>query len=230
MTPAYRPLSLLAGCVVLAIVLSPPVHELSHEWFSVHMIEHELLMAVVAPLLVFGRPVPVLLRALPRHWRRVVTSWAALPALRRAWLVLTGPLLAWIVHTLALWVWHVPALFEAALHHHSVHAFQHLSFLVAALLYWSSLVANRHGSSGYGIAVFSVFATSLQCALLGALLTLSAVPWYPDYPQLTDQQWAGLVMWVPAGFVYTVAGIAFVVLWLRESEARTQRWERRLAP
>ena len=73
---------------------------------------------------------------------------------------MAGPLLAWIVHTLALWVWHVPALFEAALHDHIVHAFQHLSFLAAALLYWSSLVANRHGSSGYGIAVFSLFATS----------------------------------------------------------------------
>src|SRR4051794_4880051 len=105
MTPAYRPLSLLARCVGLAIVLSAPMHELSHEWFSVHMIEHELLMAVVAPLLVFGRPVPELLRNLPRGWRRVVTRWAALPASHSAWLVLTGPLLAWIVHTLVLWVW-----------------------------------------------------------------------------------------------------------------------------
>lgn len=230
MTSGYRALSVLAGAVVLAIVLSPPMHELSHHWFSVHMIEHELLMAVVAPLLVLGRPMPMLLRALPRGWRRTIARWTTLPLLRRVWLVLMGPLLAWIVHTLALWVLHVPALFEAALHDHTVHAFQHLTFLAAALLYWSSLLANRHGSSGYGIAVFSLFATSLQCALLGALLTLSAVPWYPDYPQLTDQQWAGLVMWVPAGFVYTVAGIAFVAVWLRESETRTQRWERSLAP
>jgi len=230
MSPAYRRLSLLAGAVVLAIVLSPPMHELSHQWFSVHMIEHELLMAAVAPLLVLSRPLPLLLRTVPREWRRIMTRWAAQPAVRTTWLALTGPLLAWIVHTLVLWVWHVPALFEAALHDHTVHAFQHLSFLGAALLYWSSLVANRHGSSGYGIAVFSLFATSLQCALLGALLTLSAVPWYPEYPQLVDQQWAGLVMWVPAGFVYTVGGIAFFVLWLRESEARTQRWERSLAP
>jgi cytochrome c oxidase assembly factor CtaG len=230
MTPAYRPSSLLAGCAVLAVVLSPPMHELSHHWFSVHMIEHELLMAVVAPLLVFGRPMPMLLRRLPRDWRRASTRWAGQPVLRWAWLVLTGPLLAWILHTLALWLWHVPALFEAALHNHLIHAFQHLTFLAAALIYWASLVANRHGSSGYGIAVFSLFATSLQCALLGALLTLSVVPWYPDYPQLSDQQWAGLVMWVPAGLVYTIAGIAFLVLWLRESEMRTQRWERSLAP
>ena len=228
MRTAYRLLPFLGGLLVLAIVLSPPMHELSERWFSAHMIEHELLMAVAAPLLVLGRPVPILLRRLPRQWRRLLTRWSAAPPVRRAWIVLTGPLLAWIVHTLALWLWHVPTLFEAALRYEAVHALQHFSFLGAALIYWSSLVANRHGSSGYGIAVFSLFATSLQCALLGALLTLSGVPWYPRYPELADQQWAGLVMWVPAGFVYTIAGIAFLVAWLRESEARTRRWEARI--
>lgn len=226
----YRLLSALGGGCVLAIALSPPLHELSDAYFSVHMIEHELLMAVAAPLLVLGNPIPAILRALPRGWPRTLVHWTAPPLCRRAWLVATAPLIAWLIHTIALWLWHIPALFESALHIEPIHAVQHLSFLGAALIYWSSLLQNRHGSGGYGIAVFSLFATSLQCALLGALLTLSGVPWYPDYPDLIDQQWAGLVMWVPAGFVYTGAAIAFLVAWLRESEAKTQRWERSLAP
>jgi hypothetical protein len=32
-------------------------------------------------------------------------------------------------------------------------------------------------------------------------------------------------MWVPAGVIYTGAGIAFLVAWLRESEIRTRCWE-----
>jgi putative membrane protein len=227
---ACRAISALGGMSVLALALSPPLHELSEKWFSVHMIEHELLMALAAPLLVLGNPIPALFGALPRGWPRVLVHCIAPPFLRRAWLVITGPLMAWLLHTGVLWVWHFPALFETALHIEPVHAVQHLSFLGAALVYWSSLLQNRHGSGGYGIAVFSLFATSLQCALLGALLTLSGVPWYPDYPDLIDQQWAGLVMWVPAGFVYTGAAIGFLVAWLRESEARTQRWEKSLAP
>ena len=34
------------------------------------------------------------------------------------------------------------------------------------------------------------------------------------------------LLWVPAGVVYTGAGIAFFIAWLRESERRTRRWER----
>ena len=226
MRAGYRLLLILAGCCVLAIVLSPPLHELSERWFSVHMVEHELLMAVAAPLIVLGRPLWVLLSALPQPARRRVARWAAAAPIRRAWLFATGPVLAWSVHTLALWIWHVPLLFEAALRDEIEHALQHLSFLGAALLYWSSLIANRHDGVGYGTAVLSSFATAMQCGLLGALLTLASVPWYPDYPAIEDQQLAGLVMWVPAGIVYTGAGIAFLVPWLRESERRTRRWEK----
>jgi putative membrane protein len=225
MRTAYRLLP-LAGCCVLAIVLSPPLHELSDRYFSVHMIEHELLMAVAAPLIVLGRPLPMLLWGLPQPARRRLVGWTAAAPMRRAWRIATGPMLAWSVHTLALWIWHVPLLFETALHDETVHALQHVTFLGAALLYWSSLIANRHDGVGYGTAVLSLFATAMQCGLLGALLTLASVAWYPDYPAIEDQQLAGLVMWVPAGIVYTGAGIAFLVAWLKESERRTRRWER----
>jgi cytochrome c oxidase assembly factor CtaG len=218
----------IAGCLVLALTVSPPVNEVSERLFSVHMAEHELLMAGAAPLLVLGQPLLVLLSSLPRAARRRVARWGAARPLRRAWLLATGPVIAWSVHTLALWLWHAPALFSAAIHSHVVHAAQHLCFLGAGLIYWSSLVANRHGASGYGTAVLSLFATSVQCALLSALLTVGTIPWYADYPALEDQQLAGLVMWVPAGVVYTGSGIAFFVAWLRESEARTRRWERSL--
>src|SRR5690348_15695630 len=180
----YRAISALGGGCVLALALSPPMHERGEAYFAVDMIGHELLMAVAAPLLVLGNPIPAMLPALPRGWPRALARWLAPPFSRRVWLVATGPLIAWLVHTMVLWLWHVPALFESALHIEPVHAVQHLSFLGAALVYWSSLLQNRHGSGGYGIAVFSLFATSLQCALLGALLTLSGVPWYPEYPGL----------------------------------------------
>lgn len=226
---AWQGAAFVGGWLSLALALLSPVHSLGERLFSVHMIEHELLMAVAAPLIVLGRPLLVFLWALPQPRRGPVVQWALAPWPHRLWLLAIGPIAAWTAHTLVLWLWHIPWLFESALRSETVHAAQHLTFLGAALLYWSSLVANRHDGFGYGTAVLSLFATSIQCALLGALLTLGTVPWYPDYPSIADQQLAGLVMWVPAGFVYTVAGIAFLVLWLRESEAHTQRWERGLS-
>lgn len=220
----HRFVLLFAGGGVLGLLL--PLHELSERLFSVHMVEHEIMMAVAAPLIVLAGPVVLLLRLVPQPARRRIARWGAAPLVRHAWLYATGPIVAWSVHTLALWLWHMPLLFETALHDDVVHDLQHLSFLAAGLLYWSSLIAKRHEDAGYGVAVLSLFATAMQCGLLGALLTLASVPWYSEYPEIDDQQLAGLVMWVPAGIVYTGAALVFLVAWLRESERRTRRWER----
>jgi putative membrane protein len=37
---------------------------------------------------------------------------------------------------------------------------------------------------------------------------------------LEDQQLGGLIMWIPAGLVYVIAGLALFVGWMRESEMR----------
>ena len=83
--------------------------------FSAHMVQHELLMLVAAPLLVLGQPTGVVdlgtaAVLAPEHRAVLSPSRLAVP-----WLVVTGPLMAWLLHALALWLWHIPALFEAAL-------------------------------------------------------------------------------------------------------------------
>ncbi len=224
----------IAGWLVLAVALMPPVHTLGEILFSVHMVEHELLMAVAAPLLVLGRPVVAFLWALPQPARRDLGSLSRARPVHGVWLFATSALVAWTVHALALWVWHLPALFEAALASELVHSLQHVCFLGAALLYWTSLLHRRHDAEGRGVAVISLFATTLHSSILGALLTLGTVPWYPLYggrsatwglTAIEDQQLAGLVMWVPGGLVYMGAALALAAMWLRESETRARRWE-----
>jgi cytochrome c oxidase assembly factor CtaG len=87
---------------------------------------------------------------------------------------------------------------------------------------------------GYGAAVIYVFTTAVHTSALGALLTFSRALWYPAYQGTTaawgltpaeDQQLGGLIMWVPAGVVYLVAGLLLFALWLRESERRALRRE-----
>jgi cytochrome c oxidase assembly factor CtaG len=228
----------VAGWLVLATALMPPVHTLGEALFSVHMVEHELLMAVAAPLLVLGRPLIAFLWALPQSVRCSVGALLGTQPVRAIWLLATSALAAWTIHAIVLWVWHLPALFEAALGSELVHSLQHVCFLGAALLYWTSLLRVRRDAEGRGAAVFSLFATTLHSSILGALLTLATVTWYPAYSgrsaawgltALEDQQLAGLVMWVPGGLVYLGAALALAAAWLAESETRTRRWEAALA-
>lgn len=200
------------GWCVLTLALISPLHELSERFFSAHMLQHEILMLVAAPLLVLSRPLAPFLHSLPFAWRRRVGRWLKLPAL-------ISPFAAWLIHAAALWIWHYPPLFEATLTSEWVHAAQHISFLGSALLFWWALFHAR-GRNSYGTGVLYIFTTGIHTGILGALLTLSPRIWYPAYhTPLEDQQLGGLIMWVPASVVYLGAALVMFGQWMKRSEA-----------
>ena len=223
--PAIEVAAFLAGWVVLVISLLSPIATLSDVLFSVHMTQHELLMLVAAPLLTLGRPIVPMLFALPTTWRHRFKGGGGLTPL---WSRLTAPAVVFVVHAAALWVWHVPALYEAAVLDTRVHAVQHVMFTGTACLFWWGLVRGRYGRLGYGAAVFYVFATAMHSGGLGALITFAQTPIYPlyvhraghDVDPLVDQQLAGLIMWIPAGAILTVFGLALLGAWIGESARR----------
>jgi putative membrane protein len=230
----WEALAFAGGWFALFIALVSPVHAWGQVLFSAHMTQHEILMLAAAPLLVLGRPLIAFMWALPLQWSRRVGSLGKVGWIQKSWKTLTMPFVAWVIHAVALWTWHVPVLFEAVLHNEWIHTAQHLSFLLSALLFWWALIHGRQGWMGYGAAVLYVFTTSLHSGLLGALLTFSRSVWYPSYVGLTaswgltpleDQQLGGLIMWIPAGVLYAIAGLALVAGWLREAESRSLRRE-----
>lgn len=211
-----------AGWLTLAGSLVSPLHEAGERSFTLHMIEHELLMLVAALLLVAARPGPVLLWSLPRALRRGVGAVAVLPA----WSRLTGPVTATALQGLAIWIWHMPGQFDLALREEGWHIVQHLSFVASALLFWWAML---HRSTE-ALAAICLFVTSMIGGALGALMALSASPWYSAYAAMgltpegltpvEDQQLAGLIMWIPGGLFHLVAALVFLARWLRQKESR----------
>jgi putative membrane protein len=217
-----------AGWAVLLVALVSPLDALSDLLFAAHMTQHELLMLVAAPLIVLGRPLAVLPWLLPRALRHRLRR-VQQPSLMAAWRRLTAPVTVLVLHGLIVWIAHVPSLFEAALAHDGVHAMQHLLFFWSAALFWWALVHGRYGRLGYGVSVLFVFATALHTSALGALLTFSPTVWYPTYRDtasgsvggaLGDQQLAGLLMWIPAGALFTLIGLALFGAWIGEASRR----------
>lgn len=199
------------GWLSVVVALLSRLDVLSDILFSAHMVQHEILMLVAAPLMVLGRPFIVMrLAAVIRLLNRV-----------------TGPLFVLVLHAVVLWAWHIPRLFEAALHDDAIHAFQHLGFFVTAALFWYALIHGRYGRVGYGVGVAYVFFTAMHTQVLGALLTFGHRPWYPTHAMRTgaahaldDQQLAGVVMWIPFGVVFLLIALALFAAWLGEAERR----------
>jgi putative membrane protein len=212
-----RTVCFCGGLMVLAAALLSPLDALGKSLFSMHMLQHELLMLAAAPLLVAGRPFAAFIWAFPPAARLRIARLLGMRAVRGPWMVLTRPLVAWSVHALVLWGWHMPVLFQASLADDAVHSVQHLGFLLSALLFWTAL-AGSHSPVRYGRALPYLLTTAIHTGILGALLTFSPRPWYPAYAGqvdgwgltvLEDQQLGGLIMWIPAGFVFVAAGLAF---------------------
>lgn len=206
-----------AGWLTLVVALLSPLDPLGVSLFSAHMLQHELLMIVAAPLMVLARPLAAWTWALPLVARRFVGRCVAGRGFAAAWRLLTGALAAWLLHALALWAWHVPALFERALVDDAVHTAQHASFLVTALLFWWAVLGRPGRSAPLGASLLYLFGTMMHSSLLGALLTFSPTVWFPTYVArsaafglhpIEDQQLGGLIMWVPGGLAYLVAALA----------------------
>jgi putative membrane protein len=210
------------GWVVLAGALVSPLHEAGERSFTLHMIEHELIMLVAALLLPLSRPLGVMLWAFPRRARHAL----AFPGLLHR---LASPVVATALQAIAMWAWHAPPLFNRALGHPGWHVAQHLSFLVTALLFWWSVtqMPNR------GLAALCLFVTSIVGGALGALMALSASPWYEGYAAMgimpfglspeEDQQLAGLIMWVPGGLVHAGAALLLLARYLATPPQREGR-------
>jgi putative membrane protein len=218
----WEPLFFWAGWLALVISVAPPLDRDAAHTLSAHMLQHQLMMVVGGPLVAAGRPMIPVLWALPAVIR-AAPWWRAQPSV----------MLAAALHAIAVWIWHVPVLYEAAVLNEGVHAVQHASFVFTAGLFWWTLIYGRYGRAAYGASALYVFVTMVHTGVLGALFALSGSPFYALYAQraaaagvdpTSDQQLAGLYMWIPTGVVLTLAGLALVFTWIRASgSGRTVR-------
>ncbi len=222
-----RSLLYLAGVIILLLTLCSPLDTLSDIYsFSAHMLQHMLLILAVPPLLLMGIPKEMAQKALSYPW------------VRRAEEVLSKPILAWSLGVGVLWVWHWPPLYNAALGSEQVHVLEHLSFLTASTIFWWPVISPVEELRMQPLtAVAYTFGACSAHSVLAILLTFAPLGHYPAYinppdpygilpilrgqwglTPLADQQWGGLLMWVPACLVYLSFILATLARWYRLPE------------
>ena len=231
---------LLGGALTLVLVLGEPVDALADEVQWGHMLQHVVLIAVAPVLVLLGMPARVLPWALSRNLRVRLARWfTRMTGLRTAIAAAASAPAAFALHAAAIVFWHLPAPYDAAVRHETLHAIEHLTFFATALVFWRAVLA-RAPERGLppGVRIPYVIAMSLVGGALGAVLTFAGAPLYDVYlatapahglTPLEDQQLAGLIMWIPGGLAYLVAAGALFVQWLRRADARADRevvWQR----
>ncbi|MBV9446508.1 MAG: cytochrome c oxidase assembly protein [Streptosporangiaceae bacterium] len=134
--PAARTAAFLAGLAVIAVATQSSVGAYDDVLFSVHMIQHLLLIMVAPPLLVFGRPVTLALHAA----RNPVHTWIKRAIRSRIATALTWPPFAVTLYAVVVTVTHLTPLRELVLENPALHAAEHALYLVTGYLYFLPVI------------------------------------------------------------------------------------------
>lgn len=182
-----KPIPLYLAVGLIAVLFISPLCALTASLFSIRVLHHVALVAVVAPLLALAFP---------------AGGAARLPIQ-----LLVG------VHAVVVWLWHVPDVYAAAIGPAALYWTMQASLLLTGFLLWRRILAP---TTNTGTAILALLATATQMGMLGALLTFSPAPLYAAHflttepfgiSPLEDQQLAGLLMWVPAALPYLMAAL-----------------------
>lgn len=196
----WRALAVTVGWAVVGLALVSPLCNLSVALFSARVGQHMLIALIGAPLIALG---------LPRQTAATGGIWGAVGAFAAV-----------------LWLWHMPGPYDLTFTSTIIYWAMHLSTFGAALWLWTGLLSR---SAGIWTGLAASFVTATQMSLLGALLTfspkplfavhfLSTVPW--GLTPLEDQQFGGLIMWVPTGLLLVAYAVAAFALELARLDRR----------
>jgi putative membrane protein len=212
-----------AGVGAIVLASSPWLESAAERSFTGHMLQHLLVIAVAAPLLVIAEPLHTVMRA---GWAPTTASGRRLGA---AW-HRAGPLVGPLAFIAVLFVTHLTSIYDRALHDRWVHELEHVAYLLGAVLAWAAVIGGRRATSVARVG--AVFGIGVGGAVLGMALLSARDPLIPTYAArlgtteaLSDQRAAAALMWV-TGMTTTLPLLVIAVWrWAATEERITRRAE-----
>ena len=204
-----------AALILLVVALLSPLDELSDRYLLIaHMIQHLLMVLLIAPLL---------MRAMPRPWGARLTI---------------NPVLAFGLFNGVFALSHVPLWYQTTLVYEPLHVLEHVLYLLTGIINWLPIVNPAYERRlAEPMQMLYLFFETLPMFLIGALLSLSDSAVYPLYLRaariagisaIEDQSLAGLLMWIGGSFFYLGALTLVFFRWANEETKvpRPPQWER----
>lgn len=232
--PPLRTVAFMAAMVLLAAAYLGPLTTWAHLMFWPHMAQHLVVMMVAAPLIVLSSPVRLTYLCLGRVGRRRLVRIMR----SRLAIALTNPGVTWILFATVLLGVHITPVMQWVITDHDAMDFvERPVFLLVSLLFYypligSDLIARRPAP---GVRLLSLGLMMIPETVLGMVIHFAPVPLYPAYVDsgtllgfdpLTDQKFAGAMMWAIAMVLDGIWMMVAALEWWRDQEALTRRLER----
>ncbi len=226
---SFRAIVFLLGMAFFYIALQSPLEPLSDHYFINHQIEHLILRMFGPWLLILSMPMNVLIQGLPAWARRgFLKPIIKNRAVYKVYRLFTQPYLATFLFIATLYIWQIPVLHEQAIVNQWLHDVMHFSMILSAFFFWWVISDPRRSAArcSYGIRLFLLWAVTTFNSILGAIITMTRTLIYQVYDQginaismsaMEDQQYGGVILWVPGGMMGVLGTAVVFYLWVRDS-------------
>ena len=235
--PIQRSVAFLAGGVGSAVIATmSALGTYDTVLFSVHMVQHTILMMITPLFLALGAPVTLALRTLPLRPRatllRVLHSRFAR--------IVSFPPLALALFIATPFALYYSPFYEISLESGFWHAFVHIHFvIIGSMLMWPLVGTDPiPGRVSYPLRLLLVFLMLPFHAFLGVTIMDSSIVlaghWYESFHRawgptpLEDQHIGGGIMWAAGDVIAVIVLAALFVQWFASSQREARREDRRL--
>jgi putative copper resistance protein D len=222
----WRTASFFSAIVITFLATQSVLGVYDMTYFSVHMIQHLLLIMVAAPLFALSGPLDLLYEAgSPRIRKmldgRVVTS-------------LCHPLVAFGAYFVFIPLSHLTGVFNLMLNHEWFHHLEQVGFLVVGYLFFRIAFGIERGKQIHpGLRLVFVMAAVPVDTVTGLALMMNTHVPYPGLltmaPMGASTQWVlgnfhlgGAIMWIGGDALMLLACIPITVHWVRWETKRTR--------
>jgi cytochrome c oxidase assembly factor CtaG len=224
--PLLRSLSFFTGLAAVIIATQSSIGAYDDVLFSVHMIQHLMLIMIAPVFMVAGRPVTLLLHAS----RNPLHSWTKAVIRSRIVTWLTCPPIAAVIYAATIVGTHLTGFMNVTLQHEQAHNAEHLLYLLAGYLYFLPLLGSEPIRWKMSFPTrFLLLALSMPVdTFVGVVLLQANKELFPAYATtgrtwgpspLTDLHLGGAIMWVGGDAIMFVLVLCVFVVFLRDQRA-----------
>lgn len=222
--PSSAAFSFAAAMFVLWVAIGSGLAAYDTVNVQVHVVQHVLLMMVVAPLVALSKPVTLASQAARRRTQvrllKVVHS--------RVMAVLTFPVLTWFLYYGTMYAFFTDrTIYDYAVNNSLFHDGSHVVFLIIGLLYWQPLLGAdpTRWRLPYAARVLVVFLGMPFEAFLGIYLDMTSRSIDP-INTLAATHTAGQTFWVLAMAATAISIGVIAIQWYRQLQRQTPREDR----
>lgn len=207
---------------VMYIASASPIDSVGEQYlFSMHMVQHNLMMYLLARLLLASVPEWAI-----SHW------YHGYKGFKRAYDIFSQPILTCLTFNLVFTLWHIPFLYDWALRDRMVHNVEHATMIGTAVMLWLPLWSPlRERRLSHPMQILYLLSQAIAQLPVFAYVTFSPMVLYPTYelaPRLTalsalsDQQLGGVLMKINGMLVLFMAFIAIALEWYNTDQAASK--------